>query len=167
METVVAEAHSAADVETARRLFRACAASLPFSLDFQGFAGELAGLPEPYAAPAGCLLLARQKGASVGVVGIKPSAPGIAEIKRLYIVPEARGLGLGRRLAGCAIGAARARAYRAVRLDTHRPSMAAAIALYRSLGFREISPYGPNPSGEFAFFEKRLDGQVGSGTCGC
>jgi ribosomal protein S18 acetylase RimI-like enzyme len=43
-----------------------------------------------------------------------------------------------------------------VRLDTHRPSMGAAISLYRKLGFVEIPPYGPNPDGQFAFFEKRL-----------
>jgi len=82
--------------------------------------------------------------------------PGIAEIKRLYVVPAARGIGLGRTLAECALGEAVAKGYRCVRLDTHRPSMGGAIALYRALGFVEIPPYGPNPDGQFAFFEKRL-----------
>jgi putative acetyltransferase len=144
------------DLETVRRLFRAYAESLPFSLAFQGFAAELAGLPAPYMPPGGCLLLATQDGGALGVVGLKPLAPGVAELKRLYVVPEARGLGVGLRLAASAIAAARAGGYAGVRLDTHRPSMAAAIALYRALGFVEIAPYGPNPDGEFRFFEKRL-----------
>lgn len=62
-----------------RRLFREYAESLPFSLDFQGFAAELAALPEPYVSPSGCLLLAKREEASVGVVALKPLAPGIAE----------------------------------------------------------------------------------------
>ena len=155
---IIDEATSEGDIDTVRRLFRAYAESLPFSLDFQGFAAELAGLPMPYAPPAGCLLLAWRAGEAIGLVGLKPLAPGIAEIKRLYIVPEARGLGLGRLLAERAIAAARARGYERVRLDTHRPSMAAAIALYRSLGFAEIPPYGPDLDGEITFFEKRLRG---------
>src|SRR5438034_5235138 len=152
----IEEARDAGDIETARLLFRAYADSLPFSLDFQNFAGELAGLPAPYAPPAGCLLLAREAGAAIGVVALKPLAARIAEIKRLYVVPEARGAGVGRILAERAEAEAQARGYERVRLDTHRPSMSAAIALYRRLGFVEIAPYGPDLGGEIAFFEKRL-----------
>jgi putative acetyltransferase len=148
------DARNGADIETARRLFRAYAAALPFSLDFQNFAEELAGLPAPYTRPAGCLLLARADGAAVGVVALKPLAAGIAEIKRLYVVPGARGAGVGGMLAERAVVAASAKGYQRVRLDT--PSMIAAIALYRRLGFVEIPPYGPDLGGEIAFFEKKL-----------
>src|SRR5271170_7627507 len=110
MPIAIAEA-AAGDIAIMRRLFRAYADALPFSLDFQNFAGELAGLPTPYAPPAGCLLLARRDGAAVGVVGLKPLAVGIAEIKRLYVVDEARGAGVGRRLAERALEAAAAKAY--------------------------------------------------------
>jgi ribosomal protein S18 acetylase RimI-like enzyme len=154
--TIVVEARGDADIATVRRLFRAYAAGLPFSLEFQGFAAELAGLPAPYVAPAGCLLLAWRENVAVGVVALKPLQPGIAEIKRLYVVPEARGLHLGRVLAERAIAEAVARRYSRVRLDTHRPTMAVAMVLYRSLGFDEIPPYGPNPGEAIAFFEKRL-----------
>lgn len=144
------------DIATVRHLFRAYAGSLPFSLDFQNFASELAGLPAPYIPPAGCLLLARAEGAAIGVVGLKPLGPGIAEIKRLYVVREARGRGVGRMLAERAVAEAQRKGYERVRLDTHRPSMSAAVALYRRLGFVEIAPYGPDLGGEIAFFEKPL-----------
>ena len=146
---------AAADVETVRRLFRAYAAALPFSLAYQDFDRELAGLPAPYVPPGGALL-ARRGGAALGIVGVKPLAPAVAEVKRLYVEPAARGLGLGRRLLDRALAAAAALGYERVRLDSHRPSMAAAIALYRQFGFTEIAPYGPNPDGQFAFFEMRL-----------
>ena len=134
-----------------QHLFRAYAESLPFSLDFQGFAAELARLPAPYSPPAGCLLIAKRGNVAVGVVGLKALADGIAEIKRLYVVPEARGTGLGRALAERALAEARVKGHERVRLDTHRLSMAGAIALYRSLGFVEIAPYGPDLDGEIAF----------------
>jgi putative acetyltransferase len=152
----IEEARDAGDIATVRRLFRTYASSLPFSLDFQNFAIELAGLPAPYIPPAGCLLLARRDGAAIGVVGLKPLAAGIAEIKRLHVVPKARAAGVGRRLAERAIAEAQRRGYERVRLDTHRPSMPAAITLYRRLGFVEIAPYGPDLGGEIAFFEKQL-----------
>jgi ribosomal protein S18 acetylase RimI-like enzyme len=101
-------------------------------------------------------LLAREKGMAVGVVALKPLAVGIAEVKRLYVVPQARGAGIGRVLAERAVAAASARGYERVRLDTHASSMSAAIALYRRLGFVEIPPYGPDLGGEIAFFEKKL-----------
>jgi len=156
MPFAIAEVFGPEDVEIARKLFRAYAASLPFSLDFQGFAAELAGLPAPYSPPGGCLLVATQGDATIGIVGLKPLMPGVAEIKRLYVLPDARGAGLGRILTERAIAEARVKSYERVRLDTHRPSMGAAISLYRKLGFVEIPPYGPNPDGQFAFFEKRL-----------
>ena len=144
------------DIPVVRRLFRGYADSLPFSLAFQGFAAELAGLPGPYSPPAGCLLLAKEESLAIGVVGLKPLAAGIAEIKRLYVAPQARGAGLGRALAEHAIAEARNKGYGRLRLDTHHPSMAAAITLYRGLGFVEIPPYGPDLDGEIAFFEKQL-----------
>src|SRR5690242_16190515 len=107
MPFAIAEIFGTEDVEIARKLFRAYAESLPFSLDFQGFAAELAGLPAPYAPPAGCLLIARQEGVAIGLIGLKPLMPRVAEIKRLYVLPEARGAGLGRIIAERAIAEAR------------------------------------------------------------
>ena len=158
MPITITEASSDTDVATIRELFRAYAESLPFSLDFQGFQAELAELPGRFSPPAGCLLIARRASMPLGIVGLKPLALGIAEIKRLYVTPEARGAGLGRGLDERALAEARAKNYDRVRLDTHRPSMAEAIALYRRLGFVEIAPYGPDLGGEIVFFEKRLSG---------
>jgi putative acetyltransferase len=156
METRISEAEDAAELEVARGLIEEYARSLPFSLDFQNFAAELAGLPAPYAAPGGCLLLAWQGDRAVGIVALKPLAPKIGEVKRLYVVPEARGTGLGGVLLECAIDAACYRGHTHLRLDSHRASMEAAILLYRRLGFAEIPAYGPDLGGELAFFELAL-----------
>jgi ribosomal protein S18 acetylase RimI-like enzyme len=109
---------------------------------FKEFEAELAGLPGDYAPPRGVLLLARKvlDGALVGCVGLCAEAGGaVAEMRRLYVTPELRRSGLGRKLAEGALDQARARGYRRVRLET-LPSMTAAHALYRSLGFHEIPP---------------------------
>jgi putative acetyltransferase len=159
METRIDEAEGAADIAVARGLIEEYARSLPFRLDFQNFAEELAGLPAPYGAPGGCLLLAWQGDKAVGIVALKPLAPGVGEVKRLYVGPAARGTGLGRVLLECAIDMACYRGYTQLRLDSHRASMAAAIRLYRRLGFVEIAPYGPDLGGALAFFEKVLKGR--------
>lgn len=153
METRIDEAEGVEEVAVARGLIEEYARSLPFSLDFQNFAAELAGLPVPYVAPGGCLLMAWQGGRAVGIVALKPLAAKVGEVKRLYVVPDARGTGLGRVLLECALDAACYYGHTHLRLDSHRASMAAAIRLYQRLGFVEIPAYGPDLGGELAFFE--------------
>ena len=133
---------SADDLGATIRLFEAYAASLPVDLAYQGFAAELAGLPGNYAPPDGDLLLARNgAGAAIGCVALRPMAdPGSCEMKRLYVSPQARGLGLGKALVESVIATARQIGYRRMRLDT-LPSMAMAIDLYRARGFVPIPPY--------------------------
>lgn len=133
------------DIAAVRRLFQAYARSLDFSLCFQGFDEELAGLPGKYAPEArGALLLAKRNGEAVGVVGMRNLGDGIAEMKRLYIDPAGRGHNFGRALTDAVLAEARRFGYRAVRLDTF-PSMVAANRIYDSLGFRDIPPYYDNP----------------------
>ena len=131
----IAPAAGQADLDAARALFRAYAASLPIDLAYQGFATELATLPGAYAAPAGALLLARDgAGAAIGCAALRPLAePGCCEMKRLFVAPTARGLGLGRVLMEAIVGEAARLGYREVRLDT-LPTMTAAIAMYRAAG---------------------------------
>jgi len=133
---------SNADLDDARALFRAYAASLPIDLGYQGFATELATLPGAYAAPAGALLLARDREArAIGCVALRPlSPPSVCEMKRLFVSPAARGLGLGRALMAAILAAAERLGYSEIRLDT-LPTMTAAIAMYRAAGFGPVAPY--------------------------
>lgn len=144
-ETIaITPADGPADIAAARNLFLAYAGSLDFSLCFQDFDAELAGLPGKYAPPKGAILLARRGGDAVGVVALRDLGDGIAEMKRLYVTPEARGHDLGRRLAEAVIHEARRLGYRAMRLDSLQ-RMVAANRLYDSLNFKDIEPYCENP----------------------
>jgi ribosomal protein S18 acetylase RimI-like enzyme len=144
-------------IDVVRALFREYERAIGVDLCFQGFAEELAALPGAYAPPRGRLLIAMIADQPAGCVALRPLADGVAEMKRLYVRPAARalGLGLGRHLASAAIDAARALGNRAMRLDT-LPSMTEAIALYHTLGFEEIPPYRTNPVPGALYFELRL-----------
>lgn len=109
---------------------------------FADFEDELAALPGDCALPLGGILLARDgHGKPVGVVAFRQLEPGVAEMKRLYVRPEQRGRGLGRRLVEAVLREAAARGYGAVRLSTVPAAMRAADALYQTTGFRPIASY--------------------------
>ena len=143
-----------------RQLFAEYAASLEIDLAFQGFDEELADLPGAYARPAGSLLLGFDGEEPAGCVAFRRLVPAIAELKRLYVRPAARGAGWGRRLAERAADEARASGYGRIRLDS-LPSMRAAIDLYLGMGFREIPAYRHNPVAGTRFLE--LDLRPGRG----
>ncbi len=151
-----AQAESAAQITQARELFLEYAQSLGFSLCFQNFDQELAGLPGDYAPPAGRLLLADYGGQLAGCVALHPLEPGVCEMKRLYLRPQFRGKGLGSALADRIITEARQIGYQRMRLDTVEPVMKDAVAMYRKLGFREIAPYCANPIAGALYMELRL-----------
>lgn len=141
--------------ENVRALMREYADSLSFDLGFQGFEAELAGLPGPYASPDGALLLAHVDGEPAGCVALRRIEGTTGELKRLFVRPSHRGLGLGRKLTETAIAVARELGYERIRLDT-TPEMGAAHELYRSLGFGEIEAYRENPIEGASYLELDL-----------
>lgn len=91
------------------------------------------------------MLLARSPdGEALGCIALRPLDARACEVKRLYVAPSARGLGLGRALIEALAAEAQRLGYSEMKLDT-LPEMAAAIALYRKLGFAPIPPYGSHP----------------------
>lgn len=140
----IAPARSTTEMISAAALFRAYAATLPIDLAPQGFSQELDSLPGVYGPPGGELLLAKRGDHVLGCIAVKSLAPGVAEIKRLFVRPRARKGGVGKALVTAAIATAKQRAYGEIKLDT-LPDMAVAIALYQSFGFAPIPPYGSHP----------------------
>jgi ribosomal protein S18 acetylase RimI-like enzyme len=153
----IIEAHSEDQLSQARRLFEEYAESLGVDLCFQHFNEELVTLPGSYARPRGRLLLASWNDAVAGCVALRPLEGRACEMKRLYVRPEYRARGVGRRLAERSIQEAREAGYACIRLDS-LPGMAAALQLYRRLGFREVSPYRVNPIEGAVFLELQLNG---------
>jgi ribosomal protein S18 acetylase RimI-like enzyme len=148
-----AEAERAAIVA----LLREYEARIGISLCFQDFDAELAGLPGEYAPPRGEMLLLRdtRSGGLAGCVALRPvpGAPGLCEMKRLYVRAEHRSHGLGRQLAVAAMAEGRTLGYRRICLDT-LPTMQEAQALYRSLGFRDVGISASEP--KVLLFERDL-----------
>ena len=147
-QIVLERPETAEHLEHTRTIFREYAQSLGVDLCFQDFETELAQLPGDYAAPAGHLLLAWVDGrlAGCGALRAVPEAdyPNACEMKRLYVRPGFRGVGLGRALAGALFDEARRIGYSSMLLDT-LDDMEAARELYATLGFEEIPPYYYNP----------------------
>jgi len=174
----ITEGASPEDMEEIRTLFEEYQKWLDVDLCFQGFDEELATLPGAYARPWGCLLLARVGGKDAGKqtggkdvgsiikgrkiaggVGLRPlmGDEAVCEMKRLYVRPGWRGRGLGRRLTDAVVIEARRAGYKAMYLDT-LGSLKEAIALYASMGFREIPAYYDNPTVGITYMELRLNG---------
>lgn len=156
---VLIQAESAEQIGEARRLFQEYAGGLGVDLCFQDFEHELASLPGDYAPPNGRLLLAVDGSRTAGCVALRPLSKGICELKRLFVRPEFRGTGLGRRLAIAIMEEGRDIGYQRMRLDT-LPFMSEAIALYRSLGFQEIGSYRENPIVGSLYMEADLRGSI-------
>ena len=143
-------------LDDVRALFVEYAQSLNFNLCFQSFERELKDLPGDYRVPAGRLVLGRIDGRPAGCVALRRLDPKICELKRLYVRPEFRGHRLGKHLTDHVLDEARRAGYSTVRLDTISGAMDRAIELYRAIGFKEISPYYPNPIPNALYMELSL-----------
>ncbi len=152
----IVQAQSPEDIDRARELFEEYAAWLGINLCFQNFEKELAELPGEYVPPTGRLFLAFDGDQIAGCVALRRLGEGVCEMKRLYVRPDFRGKGLGRELTEAVIDAARQIGYERMRLDTLPGKMDRAIAMYRSLGFREIEAYYHNPVAGATFMELSL-----------
>ena len=152
---MIVEANSIDHFEIARYLFREYEKELNVDLCFQGFAEELKDLPGKYGPPDGALLLAMEDQQALGCVALRRFSSTDAEMKRLYVQPLHRHLGLGRVLAQRIVERARELGYRRMVLDT-LDTMHGAQALYRSLGFVDIDAYYDNPLPGALYFAKDL-----------
>ncbi|HVH23217.1 MAG TPA: GNAT family N-acetyltransferase [Pseudonocardia sp.] len=162
----VGRAETAADWRLARRLLGEHRRALTVLLGVDVLAGQEHAdgeVDDPRAAyRAGALLLARSGGRAVGVVGVRGLGPGVAELKRMYVTPAARGLGAGRALLDAAVTTASGLGFRVLQLQTRPADMAVAHRLYRERGFLEIDGYADLGIEGVCSLALALDRRVGS-----
>lgn len=159
LPVVIAPAASPGDRAAFAGLVREYVDWLAIDLGYQGLEAELAALDRVYGAPGTILLARSAPGDVLGGIAVKPLpdlGTGICEMKRLYVRPAGRGLGLGRRLAEAAMDAARQAGFVAMVLDTIPGRMGDAVALYDRLGFTPRAAYYDTPVAETLFLERPL-----------
>jgi ribosomal protein S18 acetylase RimI-like enzyme len=143
----------------AQRCLRAYETELASRFD-AGFdpALSISATDEEMTPPAGLFLVATvdEEPAGCGALKFHEGAP--AEIKRMWVAPSARGLGLGRRLLSELEAHAAAHGVRVLRLETNR-SLREAISMYRSAGYREVAAFSDEPYAHH-WFEKSLEPQA-------
>jgi ribosomal protein S18 acetylase RimI-like enzyme len=153
MEFIQVQAGDLLLVAHVKAMFEAYAAELGVDLCFQGFQEELESLPGKYSPPQGGLLLGKVEGVFAACGAYRDLGGNIAELKRIYIDPSMRGVGLGRKMTIELIELVRSAGYKTVRLDTLR-RLEPAIALYKTLGFVEIEAYNFNPEPDIVYMER-------------
>ena len=112
--------------------------------------------PDELTPPAGVFVIARLGGQAIGCGGLKVKDRRIGEIKRMWVAPDARGLGLGRRVLETLERHARELGLRTLRLETNR-ALTEAQALYRRCGYREVEPFNDEPFAHHWFEKTRID----------
>jgi GNAT superfamily N-acetyltransferase len=153
--TTIRHAKFPADLAAVLSIWREFIANSPVNLDYQGNDAEFANLPDKYAAPKGCILLADHDGDIEGCIALREVSADICEMKRLYVKPHARGRNVGRQLAERLISEARRAGYREMRLDVQEKSVSAR-RLYEALGFVTADPISFNPVPGASFLGLRL-----------
>jgi GNAT superfamily N-acetyltransferase len=143
------------DIPAVRQMLEEYVNWIGLDLAFQEIDAELAGLPGEYAPPRGILLVAADGDCRLAMIALRPLEGAIAEMKRLYVRPEARGRGLARQLIARLCDEARRLNYTELRLDT-LPMMGEAQALYEACGFADIAPYYDTPIRGTRFMSKTL-----------
>ena len=157
MKWEVIEASTAEEYKAAVGLFNEYIASLDFDLDFQNVDHELTILPTMYGPPTGRLFLVRAEGAFVGCAALRRiENDTTCELKRMYLRPACRGLGIGKTIMEKSMVCARSLGYITMKLDTIGYKMPWAVKLYESYGFRETTPYNHNPHEGVLYFEREI-----------
>lgn len=157
MYWTISEATSTDEYMAAISLFKEYVSSLDFDLSFQNFDAELTILPTMYGPPTGRLYLVESGGSYVGCAGLrKIENDTTCELKRMYIKPAYRQLGIAKAIMELAIETACELGYTKMKLDTIGYKMPLAVKLYTSYGFRETTPYNFNPHDGVVYFEKEL-----------
>ncbi len=154
-DIIIRRAEGEWDMGAVRDLWREYWESFGLAMDFQGFGGEMAGLPGLYGAAGGVLLLAVCQDDPAGTIALRRLDATAGEVKRLYLRPKYRGHGLGRRLLEAVTERAAAIGYETLYADT-LPSMTDALILYQRAGFERIEAYSSTPTPGAIYLKREL-----------
>ncbi|MGD0869778.1 MAG: GNAT family N-acetyltransferase [Bryobacteraceae bacterium] len=151
----IASVESASQIAQVRELFEEYWASFGFTPCFQNFGAEVTGLPGDYTPPRGRLALAMIDGQAAGCVALRQFDAERCEAKRLFVRPQFRNRGVGRRLLDWVIAEAREAGYREMVGDT-MPVMEKALEMYGRAGFERTEPYSGHPTPGAIFLRLKL-----------
>lgn len=143
-------------LESIKSLFKAYLGELNEDLCFQSFDTEIDNPLYKYGAPTGALFIAFYNGVPVGCIALQPlQEPHTCEMKRLYVAPDYRKLGVGDALVKILLQEAQSLGYATMKLDTLE-RLQAAIQLYQKFGFETVTAYYDNPLPSVVYMQKKL-----------